>query len=85
MTQPSKPRSRKRHPRAGLFNGYWTDLAGKKLGRVRRSEYPELYRLRSKHADIVDGSYLRALRADSSMRLGIQPIGFLAPWTVRRG
>ena len=35
----------KRKPNQGLFPGYWTDLAGKKLRRVRRDEYPELYRI----------------------------------------
>jgi hypothetical protein len=33
----------KRKP--GLFNGYWLDRDGRKAGRVRRSEYGELYRL----------------------------------------
>ena len=35
----------RRKPNQGLFPGYWTDLAGKKLRRVRRDEYPEMYRL----------------------------------------
>jgi hypothetical protein len=30
---------------SGLFNGWWLDMAGKKLRRIRRNEYPELYRL----------------------------------------
>jgi hypothetical protein len=38
--------------RAGLFNGYWTDLAGKRQRRIRRDEYGELYRLWQRHADI---------------------------------
>jgi hypothetical protein len=29
----------------GLFNGWWLDMGGKKLRRIRRNEYPELYRL----------------------------------------
>lgn len=29
----------------GVFNGWWTDLAGNRLRRIRRSEYAELYRL----------------------------------------
>ena len=38
--------------RAGLFNGFWLDLSGKKIRRIRRDEYPELYRLWHEHADI---------------------------------
>jgi hypothetical protein len=52
--------SGKRNPRAGLFNGWFTDLDGKNIRRVRRDEYGELYRLYRKHAGI---------------RLGIRPIG----------
>jgi hypothetical protein len=55
--------------RAGLFNGFWLTLDGAKLRRIRRDEYPELYRLWEKHADI---------------RLGVRPLGMAAPWTVRR-
>jgi len=29
----------------GLFNGFWLDMAGKKIRRIYRSEYGELYRL----------------------------------------
>ena len=36
----------------GLFPGYWTDLAGKKLRRVRRDEYPELYRIHRLCAEV---------------------------------
>ena len=35
----------RRNPKAGLFNGFWTDLEGNKIRRIYRSEYPELYRL----------------------------------------
>lgn len=35
----------KRHPNQGLFNGHWLDLNGRKIGRIKRSEYPEIYRL----------------------------------------
>jgi hypothetical protein len=38
--------------RAGFFNGYWTTLDGKRMRRIRRDEYPDLYRLWHKHADI---------------------------------
>jgi hypothetical protein len=38
--------------RAGLFNGYWYDVDGRKLRRIRRSEYAELYRLWHDHQDI---------------------------------
>lgn len=30
---------------SGLFNGYWLDMQGKKIRRIYRREYPELYRL----------------------------------------
>ena len=39
----------KRNPRAGLFTGYWTTLDGKKIRRIYRSEYGELYRLHRKY------------------------------------
>lgn len=35
----------KRSPNAGLFTGYWLDMAGNRIRRIYRSEYPELYRL----------------------------------------
>ena len=38
--------------RAGLFNGYWYDLEGQKLRRIRRDEYPMLYRVWREHRDI---------------------------------
>jgi hypothetical protein len=31
--------------RNGLFNGWWLDMAGRKIRRIYRNEYPELYRL----------------------------------------
>jgi hypothetical protein len=34
------------------FCGYWTDLDGKRLRRIRRDEYGELCRLWRQHADI---------------------------------
>lgn len=45
--------SQRRNPNAGLFAGYWLspDLT-KKVGRLKRSDYPELYRLWHKHRDI---------------------------------
>jgi hypothetical protein len=36
----------------GLFAGWWTDLNGKRIRRIRRSEYAALYRLHREHADI---------------------------------
>ena len=39
----------RRPTRAGLFTGWWTDLDGKKVRRIYRSEYPELYRLHRKY------------------------------------
>jgi hypothetical protein len=41
--------------RSGLVYGYWFDLRGKKLRRVRRAELAGAYRLRSKHADVLRG------------------------------
>ena len=46
--------------RQGLFNGYWLTPSGDRIRRIRRDEYPELYRLWSRHMDI---------------RLGVQPLG----------
>jgi hypothetical protein len=31
--------------RSGLFLGFWFDTKGRKLRRIRRDEYGELYRL----------------------------------------
>jgi hypothetical protein len=31
--------------RQGLFNGWWLDMAGNRIRRIYRNEYPELYRL----------------------------------------
>jgi hypothetical protein len=39
----------RRNPKAGLFTGWWTDLDGKRLRRIHRHEYPELYRLWRQH------------------------------------
>jgi hypothetical protein len=55
--------SRRNSP--GLFNGWWTDLDGRKLRRIRRDEYPMLYRLHREHADI---------------RLGVTLLGMKGPW-----
>lgn len=38
--------------RPALFNGYWFDMAGKKLRRVSRLEHGELRRLWWKHKDV---------------------------------
>lgn len=56
----------RRPANSGLFTGWWTSLDGKKIRRIRRDEYPELYRLHRKHAAIG---------------LGVKPIGCRAPWT----
>lgn len=58
----------KRRNRQGLFNGFWLDAEGERIRvgwkrdkagvvrpkylRIRRDEYPELYRLWTRHADI---------------------------------
>jgi hypothetical protein len=31
--------------RSGLFNGWWLDMQGRRVERIKRDEYPELYRL----------------------------------------
>lgn len=54
-----------RRPGPGLFNGWWTDLAGNKLRRIRRDEYPELYRLHREH---------------TAIRLGVTLLGMRGPW-----
>jgi hypothetical protein len=36
---------KRRNPNAGLFNGYWLNMDGTKIRRIRQNEYPELYRL----------------------------------------
>jgi len=41
--------------REGLFHGYWLSMDGKRIGRIRRSEYAELYRLWAVHRDIREG------------------------------
>ena len=38
-----------------FWNGHWFDLRGKKLHRIRRDEYGELWRLWIKHRDIREG------------------------------
>jgi hypothetical protein len=53
------------NPRAGLFRGFWLDANGAKIGRIRRDEYPAIYDIWRKHADI---------------RLGVRPLGMAASW-----
>jgi hypothetical protein len=36
----------------GLFCGFWLTPSGKKIRRIRRDEFGELYRLWREHADI---------------------------------
>ena len=60
----------KKNPRAGLFSGWWYDMDGKKLRRIRKDEYPTLYRLHRQY---------------TTERLGIHPVGMRAPWTSRPG
>jgi hypothetical protein len=55
----------RRSPKAGLFNGFWLDGSGEKVRRIQRAEYPELYRLWRRHADI---------------RLGARLLGMAASW-----
>lgn len=51
--------------RPGLFNGYWLTPEGRRIRRVRRNEYAELYRLWERHADIRLGVRLLGTRARS--------------------
>jgi hypothetical protein len=44
-----------RRKRAGLFVGDWTHPDGRRIRRIRRDEYAELYRLRAKHRDVLMG------------------------------
>jgi hypothetical protein len=61
---------KRRNPNAGLFCGFWLDANGKKTRRLARSEYPQLYELWRKHADIrVWGKHAPAVA------LGVRPIG----------
>lgn len=63
------------NPRQGLFNGYWTDLQGKRIRRIRQNEYGELYRLNSKHQDIIKGDPVRMSRTATAHQLGVTPLG----------
>ena len=65
----------RRNPRAGLFVGWWFSMDGKKLRRIARHEYPELYRLNAKHQDVQ-----RWGRHTQAAALGVQPISYKAPW-----
>lgn len=46
-----------KNPNQGLFNGYWFDLSGSRIRKLRRNEYPELYRLWREHRDIREGTH----------------------------
>ena len=49
-------RASRRAKRTGLFEGWWRDPAtGQRLGRVRRDELAEVYRLWRAHRDIREG------------------------------
>lgn len=39
----------------GLFNGFWFDMEGRRLGRIRQDEYPTLYGLWREHRDLREG------------------------------
>jgi hypothetical protein len=64
-TSERKPQRRRRPVSAGLFTGFWTDLSGKRIRRIRRDEYGELYSLWRRH---------------TAARLGIVPVGMKGPW-----
>lgn len=57
-----------KNPNQGLFNGYWFDLSGKKLGKAHRSEIGEAYRLRRVHKDILEGRH-------PLVHQGLKPLG----------
>jgi hypothetical protein len=44
-----------RRGRSVFFDGFWTDLNGKKLRRITHAELREIWRLWSKHRDIREG------------------------------
>lgn len=70
-TTPSR-----RNTRQGLFCGYWLSMDGSRQRRIYRSEYAELYRLNSKHADIARASSpIRLGRQLQAAQLGIVPLG----------
>ena len=66
---------KRRNPNAGLFNGYWLDTNGKRIRRLVRSEYPELYRL---HRIGVDLGLQRPLTLPE--KLGVRPLASKGPW-----
>jgi hypothetical protein len=51
--------------RTGVFNGYWLGRDGERVRRIRREEYPALYAVWGRHADI---------------RLGVRLLGMAASW-----
>ncbi len=44
-----------RKPKPAFWNGYWLNQDGVRVERLRRSDYPELWRLWTKHKDIREG------------------------------
>ena len=58
----------------GLWRGYWFDMRGKKLGRVRRPELAEAYRLWALHKDIREGVVGAARRDTRSQGLALRPV-----------
>jgi hypothetical protein len=41
--------------RESLFEGYWRDMEGRRLRRIRRDEMADLWRMWAKHRDIREG------------------------------
>ena len=66
----------RRPVKAGLFHGWWYTADGKKIRRIHRHEYPELYSLVGKHADIASSpDPVRLGRRIAAQQLGITPLG----------
>jgi hypothetical protein len=49
------PATRRRNARPALFNGYWFDASGRRLGRATRTDLATAYRLWAVHADVRAG------------------------------
>lgn len=56
--------TKRKNPNAGLFTGWWYKPDGTKLRRIRRDEYPELYRLHRQHTAIRLGVTVLGTKAN---------------------
>ena len=65
----------RRPARQGLFHGWWLNLDGTRIRRIRQAEYGELYRLNAKHQDVQKWG-----RHTQAAGLGVQPVSYRGPW-----